>query len=32
MSDYNIQVILAEDRGAEIAELLFKRMNVLYSE
>lgn len=30
MSDYNIQVILAGDRGAEYAEWIFNRMNVLY--
>lgn len=32
MSDYNIQVILAGDRGAEYAEWIFKRMNVLYGD
>lgn len=32
MSDYNIQIILAGNRGEEIAEQIFKRMNVLYGQ
>ncbi len=32
MSDYNIQVILAGNRGPEYAEWIFKRMVVLYHD
>lgn len=32
MSDYNIQVILAGNRGPEYAEWIFKRVNILYGD
>jgi len=31
MSDYNIQVILCEDKGRFLAELIFRRMNEVYN-
>lgn len=32
MSDYNIQVILAGNKGPEIADRIFRRMNEIYGE